>query len=244
MAGTSTGAGAQAPPAAQESQSAPHASATPAPKKSHATQYNEIHTSEAAVTSAQRVLGEKYVSAVQAQDNAAMRTLIAPSTLKCFDQSKQAFLNDWIEKQYRYPVAKDHKLSVGVLPTAQSKPSRIATYPVPGTHLLGFEYASGDSTITVNQVIGEEEGSWYLIPPCPTEAGMQRFAKIQQRRAAFAARADRLAKKINEPLKSQILALIAKRDNAGAWKLCVNSLHVDFLTAQAIVSNLAGEKPD
>ncbi len=131
-----------------------------------------------------------------------------------------------------------------MLPTAQSQPTRISTYPVPGTHLLGFEYSSGDSTITVNQVIGEDGGNWYLIPPCPTELGMQRFAKIQQRRAAFAARAERLSKKINEPLKSQILALIAKRDNAGAWKLCVNSLHVDFLTAQAIVSNLAGQKSD
>jgi hypothetical protein len=43
-------------------------------------------------------------------------------------------------------------------------------------------------------------------------------------------------------VKSQLLALIAKHDNASAWRLCVQSLHVDIMTAQAVVDKLAAEK--
>ena len=42
----------------------------------------------------------------------------------------------------------------------------------------------------------------------------------------------------------ELLALIAKRDNADAWTLCMSSLHVDFHTAHEIVAMLAGDQPD
>lgn len=236
-------AGAQVPPAAQESPWATRAPATPIPGM-HESRVNVIHSSESAVTPEQRALAEKYVKAVQARDAAQIRTLLPPSTLKCFDKSKEPYLDDWIEKQFRFPISKDHKLSVSVLPPEITKPSRIATYPVPATHLLGFDYSADGSNITLNQEIGQEGGNWYLVAPCPTELGMERFAKIEKMRAAGRARAERVIKEIKEPLKSQLLALIAKHDNADAWKLCVRSLHIDFLTAQAVVAKLAGEDAD
>jgi hypothetical protein len=41
-----------------------------------------------------------------------------------------------------------------------------------------------------------------------------------------------------------MLALIAKRDNAAAWTLCMKSLHVDYPTARGIVALLAGDEGD
>jgi hypothetical protein len=61
-------------------------------------------------------------------------------------------------------------------------------------------------------------------------------------RARSRQRAELVYGKLKEPLKSQMLALIAKHDKASAWKLCVQSLHVDFMTAQAVVDKLANEK--
>lgn len=244
IAAVSVWAAGQQPPAAQESPWATRAPATPAPGTIQ-SRVNVIHTSEAALTPAQRAFAEKYLKALQAQDPATMRALVPPATLKCFDKSKQPFLDAWIEKQFRYQIPKDHRTKISTWPPDMSKPSKNATYPVPATNVLEFEYSTpGGSTFTVNQMIGQEAGDWYAIAPCPTEAGMERFAKIEKIRAARRERAERAYAQVHEPLKSQLLALIAKHDNASAWKLCIKSLHVDFMIARAVVAKLAGEKAD
>jgi hypothetical protein len=197
---------------------------------------------EAAITPAQRAFAKKFVEALNAEDSAKIRTLIAPDTLKCFDQSRDAFLEAWIQKQFRNPIPADSRLSVVALPPEMYKTSKMATYPVRPTHLMAFEHTTADNTITINQVVGEQAGAWYLTVPCPTAAGLTRFAKIQEMRAHSRQRAELVYGKLKDPVKSQLLALIAKHDNASAWKLCIQALHVDFMTAQAVVAKLANEK--
>jgi len=233
-------AGAQQPPAAQES---PWATRPPAASATGAmSQVNVLHP-ETKITPAQRTFAKKYVEAVDAEDSAKMRALIPDDTLKCFDKSKEPFLDAWIQKQFRHQIPANNQLSVMALPPDMYKVSKMATYPMRGTHLMAFEFKNPDgSTITLNQMIGEEGGAWYLAVPCPTAAGMNRFAKLQQIRAMSRERAELVYPKVKEPLKSQLLALIAKHDNAGAWKLCAQSLHVDFITAQVVVDKLASEK--
>ena len=226
-------------PAAQES---PWATRAPSASGTTQSRANVLHPEET-ITSAQRAFAKKYVEALDAEDSAKMRALIAPDSLKCFDQSKQAFLDAWIQKQFRREIPANNMISVMALPPDMYKVSKMATYPMRGTHLMAFEFKNTDgSTITLNQTIGEEGGAWYLAVPCPTAAGMNRFAKLQQIRAMSRERAEIAYGKLKEPVKSQLLALIAKHDNAGAWKLCAQSLHVDFLTAQGVVDKLASEK--
>jgi hypothetical protein len=239
IAALSLRTGAQQPPAAQESPwatRAPSASGT-----SGTTQAKVIHR-DPAITPAQRAFAKKFVAALNAEDSAKIRTLIAPDTLKCFDHSRAAFLDAWIQKQFRNPIDADSRLSVFPLPPDMYKTSKMATYPVSPTHLMSFEHKTADSTITINQVVGQQAGVWYLTVPCPTAAGLARFAKIEEMRARSRQRAELVYGKLKEPLKSQMLALIAKHDKASAWKLCIQSLHVDFMTAQAVVDKLANEK--
>lgn len=241
IAALSTPAGAQQAPAAQESPWATRAPAASAPGGVQ-SRVNVIHP-EAKITPAQRAFAKKYVEALQTEDSAKIRALIAPDTLKCFDQSRQPFLDAWIQKQFRNPIPANNRLSVIALPPDMYKPSKMATFPVRGTHLMAFEYKTDDgSSVTVNQAVGPEAGVWYLTVPCPTAAGLEHFAKIQKMRAVSRERAERAYTKLKEPVKSQLLALIAKHDNASAWKLCIQSLHVDFMTAQAVVDKLASEK--
>jgi hypothetical protein len=240
IAAVSIRAHAQQPPAAQES---PWATRAPSASASGTFQSHlpVLHT-EANITPQQRAFAKKFVEALQSDDDAKVRALIAPDTLKCFDQSKEPFLDAWIRKQFRNEIPTNHQLSVIALPPEVYKPSQMATYPVRGTHLMAFEYKTDGNTYTINQVVGEQAGAWYLTPPCPTAAGLERFAKIQQFRAMSRGRAEAVYTKLKEPLKSQLLALIAKHDNASAWKLCAESLHVDFMTAQLVVDKLASEK--
>jgi hypothetical protein len=236
IAALSVRTGAQQPPAAQESPWA-----TRAPSASGTTQAPVIPR-DATITPAQRAFAKKYVAALAADDDAKIRALIAPDTLKCFDQSREAYLDAWIQKQFRYPIPADSKLSVLPLPPDMYKPSKLASFPVRATHLMSFESKTTDSVRTVNQVVGQQAGVWYLTVPCPTAAGLTRFATIQKMRARGRERAELIYPKLKEPQKSQMLAMIAQHNNAGAWKLCMQTLHVDFMTAQAVVDRLANEQ--
>jgi hypothetical protein len=233
---------AQQPPAAQESPWATRAPAASASASATTSQIKVLHP-EAKITPAQRAFAKKYVEALDAEDSAKMRALIPPDTLKCFDQSRQPFLDAWIHKQFRNQIPANNKMSVIQLPPEMYKTSKMATYPVRGTHLMAFEFNTADGgTVTINQAVGQQAGVWYMIAPCPTAAGLERFAKIQKLRAVSRERAELAYAKLKPPVKSQLLALIAKHDNASAWKLCIQSLHVDFMTAQAVVDKLANEK--
>ncbi len=290
--------------APQESPSAMRAPAA-VPQGASTRSAEQVETEKA--TPQQQELAREMVSAMYAKDPAAIKQLIAPSTLKCIGKNED-YLDDRIRRQFALPISKNYHLTVTRLPPNVMNATQYATYPMPPTHLMGMEFATEDGgTATVNEMIGQEvvaqpspttsaltrlvvwfiiplgalvmlalgvgyrsiwclgcglvvgavgllllignpigqgEGKWYEVQPCPTALGMQRFARLQQMRAQGRARAKEALARVQEPLKSQLLALIDKRDNADAWKLCMSSLHVDFTTAHRIVAMLAGDEPD
>ena len=228
-------AGAQPKPAAKGS------AATSSTSKIPATA-DATDSGEEAATPEQKAFAEAYVQTVQAQDVAKMRALVAPTTLKCFDGDKQKFLDKWLTRQLSYEVPKDYQVSVSRIAPEMSKPTKEATYPVPRTYEMEFQYATEANTVTITQEIGAEAGRWYLIPPCPTALRMAQFIKKEQVDAIARDRAAHAYAEMTETLKSQLLALIAKDNNTGALKLCMKTLHVDQLTAQALIDKLASEK--
>ncbi len=195
-----------------------------------------------AATPQQQAFARKVVNAMYNKDYAAMAKLFAPSTLKCIGKN-QDFLHDRIGREFDLPISRNYRLTITRLPPSVMSPNSYVTYPMPPTHLMGLEFSTeSGATATVNRPIGQERGKWYEVQPCPTQLGLQRFAKLEHARQAGLAKAKAAMPRVQEPLKSQLLALIAKRDNADAWKLCMNTLHVDFSTAHGIVELLAGEE--
>ena len=195
-------------------------------------------------TPAQRELARKVVDAMYSRDFAQLKSLIAPSTLKCIGKSED-FLIDRMKKQFELPISKNYKLTITKLPPGVMGPNKYATYPMLPTHLMGMEFTDRDGdTATVNLTIGQEDGQWYEAQPCPTEAGMERFAKLVQMRQQRHARAQAAMSQVKDPVKSQLLALISKHDSVAAWRLCMSSLKMDFPTCKGIVSIMSGDKSD
>ena len=195
-------------------------------------------------TPQQRELARKIVYAMYAKDFAALKQLIAPSTMKCIGQN-QNFLDDRIRKQFDLPISKNYHLTVTELPANVMMANKYFTYPMPATHYVGIAFGTEDSgTITVNEWIGA--GKWPLVRGTAMPNGTWDAAICQA--AADAGSRSRTGQgvcaHVQEPLKSQLLALIAKRDNADAWTLCVKTLHVDYQTAHEIVAILAGDEAD
>jgi hypothetical protein len=193
-------------------------------------------------TPEQREFARKVANAMSLKDYAALKMLISPATLKCIGKN-QDYLEDRMKKQFDLPISKDFKPTFTQLPTKMIHETKYATYPMLPSHLMGMEFTTADgSTATVNLVIGQEDGKWYEAQPCPTAAGMERFAKNQKMQKAQHERAKAAAAQVKDPVKSQLIALVGQRDNVGAWKLCMSSLKLDFPTCKGIVSILSGDE--
>ena len=120
--------------------------------------------------------------------------------------------------------------------------TKYATYPMMPTHLMGMSFTTEDGNdATVNLPIGEEGGKWYQSEPCPTDAGMERFAKLQHMHQVQHERAKAALAQIKPPVKSQLLAMISKHDTIGAWRQCMSSLKLDFPTCKGMVTILSGD---
>jgi len=195
-------------------------------------------------TPAQQELARKVVDAMSAEDFAGLKALFAPSTLKCIGKNED-FLIDRMKRQFALPISKKYKLTITKLPPGVMGPNKFATYPMPPTYLMGMEFTDQDGdTATVNLTIGQEDGKWYEAQPCPTAAGMERFAKMVQMRQQRHARAQAEMSQLKDPVKSQLLALISKHDTVGAWRMCMSSLKIDFSTCKGMVSIMSGDKSD
>ena len=189
----------------------------------------------------QQAFAHKVADAMSARDYAAMKQLFAPSTLACIGKNDD-FLQDRIKRQLSLPISRKFKLKITKLPPNIMNASKYATYPLKATHLMTMEFTADDGNHdTINLPIGQETGKWYEAQPCPTDAGMVRFAKLQQMQAKAHERAKAAMTQVKDPVKSQLLALIGKHDSVAAWKLCMSSLHYDFPTCRGMVAILAGD---
>ena len=196
------------------------------------------------MTAQQREFGERMVKAIQQEDTDQLKKLLAPQSLACFDQGKQAYFDTWLGKHFRFKVAKRYSLGVAKLGSPAGT-SRLFTYPVAPTHLLEIQFKDSESReVTLSRLMAEQNGRWYEVAPCPTQLGMDRFNKIQAAKAVGSeARAKAAYARVDQPLAARIRDFLAHDDQASALKLCAESLHVDAGTARQVVAMLANEKP-
>jgi hypothetical protein len=189
----------------------------------------------------QQAFARKVADAMSSKDVGAMKQLFAPATLQCIGKN-QDFVQDRIKRQLDLPISRKFNLKITRLPPNIMNASKYSTYPMQATHLMQMQFTNDDGDHhTVNLPIGQEGGKWYEAQPCPTEAGMERFAKLQHMRAVAHERAKASVAQLKDPVKAQILALIAKHDSVSAWRLCMASLRDDFPTCRGVVAILAGD---
>ena len=191
---------------------------------------------------AQKEFADSLVAALNSKDAARLKALIAPESLTCFDQSRQAYLDGWLRRQFRVPIGNDYKVTVAKLPPDFSTKATRVKFPIAPTDALIISYDGAGARRTYRRLIAQQDNRWRLILGCPTDATMVNFNKSEQIKAKVAERADKLMPKVKEPLTSQIRALLAKGDRMGASKLCAEELHTDLLTAREVVERVSGQE--
>lgn len=133
----------------------------------------EPPVAEFPLTLAQLQFADQYIRAVNDSDSAAMRKLIAPKSLACFNKDNEVFLDEWIGRQLRDQIAKPYKLSVEQIDPAEFIKTKLFTLPLAPTHQLDIATKVNGRAVTIGRPIVYQDGRWYEIAPCPTDLGLR-----------------------------------------------------------------------
>lgn len=181
-------------------------------------------------TPAQLKFADAYVKAVNDGDAAALRKLIAPKALACFNKKNEIFLNEWIERQLRDQIAPSYKITIEQFDASDMGKSKLFTLPVMPTHQLDISTTLNGRAVTIGRPIAYQDGEWYEIAPCPTDLGVrhslqrQRHLTDQQKKAAM------LYNSLSPAFKKQLYQLLIANQMAQACKETSAQLKVDIPT--------------
>jgi hypothetical protein len=93
---------------------------------------------------------------------------------------------------------------------------------------------------SIDQPIALKDGKWYLVNPCPTEAGLKFFHEQMALGTKQTVDAHKLVSELKDPLKSDILGLLRQGRKIDAIKKYQSATGADLTTAVTVIKILDG----
>jgi len=180
-----------------------------------------------------------YIAAVNARDVKALRLLVAPKTLACYNARTEPYLTQWLMRQTNEPISEPYKITVEPYADSEIHPSALYTLPVPPTHQVNISTSSDGNDVVLGRPIAYQDGRWYETAPCPTDLGMEHLLKRERKTAADQARLDALYGGLKDPMLSDLKKLIGENRIGEACDKYTRAQKVDFKTGCAVVKRLA-----
>lgn len=182
-----------------------------------------------------------YIKAVNDNDAEGLRKLIAPKSLACFNSRNEYYLDQWIERQLKDQIASPYKVTVEEVGADDQPTTTLFTLPVPPTHQLDIETTLNGRRVTIGRPIAYQDGGWYEIAPCPTDAGMALAAKQQQHIIDQQNKAAKLYATLSPAFKKSLVQLLLQNKGGDACQRAATELHVDVNTGCGVVRILADD---
>jgi hypothetical protein len=213
-----------------------------APAVSSAASPSAAASPAAELTAAQRRFAAAFVSAANAKDAGAMRKLVTPQSLSCYDKDTEPFLDRWIKTRRDRAVSPDYKASF--LPYGGFRRSKFITMPVQPTEMMQIDFATpGGQKMSLFNNVWQENGRYYLVAPCLTAKGAEHFKTDRAKHEERARKAREAYAKLNEPTRSQLADLLKRGKKREAYLLCKRELKVDSSVAIGVLDLVAGREP-
>ncbi len=207
--------------------------------RNHANLTPSTPIPEYAPTSAQLKFAEAYVKAISDGDKAEFRKLIAPKALACFNQKNEVFLDEWIDRQMRDLIEQPYKITIEQLDPDDMGKSRLFTLPVPPTHQMDINTKLNGQEVSIGRPIVYQDGQWYEIAPCPTDAGVRHALRRQQYFARQHQQDVKLYNSLPPDFKKALYQLLMQDKAAEACDKTKDQLKVDLKTGCRVAAVLA-----
>jgi hypothetical protein len=124
---------------------------------------------------AREQFAQKLIAALESKDPARVKALIHPQVLACRNFAEYFDLMKWQEFQ-SLPVP-GYKVSFTALPgdfKAPFLPPDKFAFPVQPSYQLQIDWQRGPNSLaSLVHFIAEKDGAWWLVYPCPNDAGIR-----------------------------------------------------------------------
>jgi len=205
----------------------------------HPTPQAPDEPNQSAPSAEQLRFADQYIKAVNAHDTKALRRLVAPKTLACYNARTEPYLTQWLERQTKDPISEPYSITVEPYEDSEIHQSTLYTLPVTPTHQMNITTRSNGTDVVLGRPIAYQEGHWYETAPCPTDLGMDQLAKRENREATKQARLDALYNGLKDPMLSDLKKLIGQNRIDEACAKYTIAQKIDYKTGCAVVKRLA-----
>lgn len=124
-----------------------------------------------------------------------------------------------------------------------SLPADSFAYPVQPTHQFDIDWSSGpDHFVSVIRTIAAVNGAWFIVYPCPNEAGMKFVHEQLERGREARARNLSLVSGLQEPLRTELKTLLAQGQKIDAINKYQAATGADLTTAVGVMKLLETAK--
>lgn len=187
----------------------------------------------------------QYVAAYNAKDASRLEALYSSKSRACIAAEKKDFKDYYdfsLAMMWRDPVPETYTFRVTAINENNLKAiETFGHFPAKPARELHIDYQQGNDVGSVELYLVQENGRWVADQPCVSEATMKQFRDDVPARREREARYKSLAAGIQEPLRSQLIALLRNHDTGEATDRYMKASGQDGRTAMLVMDQLAHE---
>ncbi len=182
-----------------------------------------------------KAFAARYVAAINAKDSAKLWSYLAPETRACVTPENKDFYDAIFGSQMEDTIPPNYLLELLPVNEGNVKAvSGLAYFPVKPEHQLQIDYQTGNDGGSIILYLVRQNGRWFADQPCSTEKAIADFRAGAPDRAHY----KDLAAQITDPLRSQLLKLLAAGDTPTAIDKYKSATNSDTRTAMLVLHAL------
>jgi hypothetical protein len=184
----------------------------------------------------------RYVAALNAKDIVRMNALLHPQSRACITLASKDYYDDAMAAQIRDPLPADYRVrAVAARDHEMEGLEPFARFPVAPTLRVEIHYDQGEEHGIVLIYLLQQNGQWFWVDVCATDAGLAQFRAEAPDRQARAARIAALIADIREPLRNELMVLIRDHKTVTAATRYREASGQDAETGMWVVHELTPE---
>jgi hypothetical protein len=182
-----------------------------------------------------RSFAADYVAAINATDSAKLWSFLTPETRSCVNPTNKDVYDALFNIQFDDTIPPNYILTLSAVSEAKLKAFAESQYfPIAPEHQLQIDYQNGDDGGALILWLVHEKGRLYADQPCATEEFIVRYRDQSAARAHY----KQVAAEIQEPLRAELLALLAQHNRSAAITRYKSATSSDMRTAMLVISAL------
>jgi hypothetical protein len=184
----------------------------------------------------------EYVAAFDSKDAGRLHALYDSRSRACLTGEGKDFYDTMQAFLWRNPIPEKYTFTVSALNDTNMKAvESFGQFALKPTRELHIDYQQGDDVGSIVIYLVRENGRWRADQPCASEQSLKQFRDNEPARKEREAHFKSLADAIQEPVRSQLIALLRDHKTAQAIDRYKESSGQDGQTAMLVINQLAAQ---